>query len=228
MKNAPDMDNADSRRRTLLKLLAGGVGVAALLRKAGAQTQMARNPGLYLVQGDVRVNGKPAKAGELVRGSDAVTTGRGALAVFSIGEDAFLMRENSRANFTGQDLVLDAVRLVTGKLLSVFVTGHAVKLETPTAVIGIRGTGAYMEAERARTYFCLCYGSAEIASANGSMRDSYSTTHHESPRYIYNDGRRNAIASASVINHTDSELIMLESLVGRTPPAAFMDSPYRY
>ena len=216
------------RRRTLLRLLAGGASLATLLREAGAQTQTAKTPGLYLVQGDVRVNGKPAKAGELVRGGDAVTTGRGALAVFSVGQDAFLVRENSRANFAGQDLVLDAVRLVTGKLLRVFVTGHAVKMETPTAIIGIRGTGAYMEAEAARTYFCLCYGSAEIASANGSMRDSYTTTHHESPRYIYNDGRRNAIVSAGVINHTDSELIMLESLVGRTPPPGFMDSPYRY
>lgn len=225
------MNNTSSlfgRRRTLLTLLAGGASVAALLRAAGAQTQMAKTPGLYLVQGDVRVNGKPAKAGELVRGGDAVTTGRGALAVFSIGQDAFLMRESSRANFAGQALVLNAVRLVTGKLLSVFVTGHSVRLETPTAVIGIRGTGAYLEAEPARTYFCLCYGSAEIASANGSMRDSYTTTHHESPRYIYNDGRRNAIASAGVINHTDSELIMLESLVGRTPPPAFMESQYRY
>ncbi len=225
MKTIPD---TDTRRRMLLKLLAGGASMAVLLREAGAQTQMAKTPGLYLVQGDVRVNGKPAKAGELVRGGDAVTTGRGALAVFSVGQDAFLVRENSRANFAGQDLVLDAVRLVTGKLLSVFVTGHAVKMETPTAIIGIRGTGAYMEAEAARTYFCLCYGSAEIASANGSMRDSYTTTHHESPRYIYNDGRRNAIVSAGVINHTDSELIMLESLVGRTPPPGFMDSPYRY
>ena len=60
------------------------------------------------------------------------------------------------------------------------------------------------------------------------MRATYTTTHHESPRYIYNDGRKNAIASAAVVNHTDSELIMLESLVGRTPPPAFMDSPYRY
>jgi len=216
------------RRSTLLRLLAGGAGLAALLREAGAQTRVAKTPGLVQVQGDVRINGKPAKAGELVRGGDAVTTGRGALAVFSIGENAFLVRENTRANFAGQDLVLDAVRLITGKLLGVFATGRGVKLETPTAIIGIRGTGAYLESEPARTYFCLCYGSAEIASANGSMRDSYTTTHHESPRYIYNDGRPNAIASAAVINHTDSELIMLESLVGRTPPPTFMDSPYRY
>ena len=217
-----------ARRRALLGLLAGGASLAGLLRHTGAQAQIAKNPGLYLVQGDVRVNGKPVKPGELVRAGDAVSTGRGALAVFSIGEDAFLMRANSRASFAGKDLVVDALRLVTGKLLGVFMNGKGVKVGTPTATIGIRGTGAYLESERARTYFCLCYGTADIASANGTMRDSYSTTHHESPRYIYNDGRKNAIAPAGVINHTDSELIMLESLVGRTPPSGFMASPDRY
>jgi hypothetical protein len=31
-----------------------------------------------------------------------------------------------------------------------------------------------------------------------------------------------------VSNHTDAELILLESLVGRTPPSTFMDSPFKY
>jgi hypothetical protein len=62
----------------------------------------------------------------------------------------------------------------------------------------------------------------------GGARDSYSTRHHESPRYIYGDGRRRSIVRANVANHTDSELIMLESLVGRTPPPTFMDGPFRY
>jgi hypothetical protein len=31
-----------------------------------------------------------------------------------------------------------------------------------------------------------------------------------------------------VSNHTDAELILLESLVGRAPPPSFMQSPFRY
>ena len=85
-----------------------------------------------------------------------------------------------------------------------------------------------MEAETARTYFCLCYGTAEVAATMGGARESYSTRHHESPRYIYGDGRKRAIVPAGVANHTDSELILLESLVGRSPPQSFMDSPVRY
>jgi hypothetical protein len=62
----------------------------------------------------------------------------------------------------------------------------------------------------------------------GGARESYSTQHHESPRYIYGDGRKRAIVPASVSNHSDAELILLESLVGRTPPQTFMESPFKY
>jgi hypothetical protein len=117
---------------------------------------------------------------------------------------------------------------VTGKLLGVFGSGGERRLVTATATIGIRGTGAYIEAEPTRTYFCLCYGTAEVAATLGGARESYTTRHHESPRYIYGDKRSRAIVPASVANHTDSELIMLESLVGRSPPNTFMDSGGRY
>ena len=87
--------------------------------------------------------------------------------------------------------------------------------------------GAYLEAEPQRSYFCLCYGSAEIATADGATRDAYNTRHHESPRYIYSDRREQPIVPANVANHNDAELIMLETLVGHTPPREFMNSTYR-
>lgn len=176
----------------------------------------------------MRLNGTVIEPGTLIRAGDTVATGTGALAVFVVGQDAFLMRDSSRVEFPGRELALDVVRLVTGKLLGVFAAGAGKRLETPAATIGIRGTGAYLEAEEQRTYFCLCYGSAEIATAGGEARDAYQTTHHESPRYIYGDRRDQPIVPASVTNHTDAELVMLEALVGRVPPQAFMDSPNRY
>jgi hypothetical protein len=210
------------RRRALLAL-AAAIGTPAALRLALAQgpAQGVRN-----VKGQVRVNGLPVAVGSLVRPGDTVEVGKGALVAFVVDQDAFLMRSNSRAEFAGGG-VLAAVRLVTGGLLSVFGGGRH-RLTTATATIGIRGTGAYMEAELERTYFCLCYGTAEVEAARGGARESYSTTHHESPKYIYGDGRKDAIVRASVSNHTDAELILLESLVGRTPPQTFMDSPFRY
>ena len=138
------------------------------------------------------------------------------------------MRQNSRAELMGSGALVSVLQLVAGKLLGVFGGGAERRLVTATATIGIRGTGAYIEAEARRTYFCLCYGTAEVSAIVGGARDSYSTRHHESPRYIYGDGRKRSIVRANVANHTDSELILLESLVGRTPPPTFMESPFRY
>ena len=120
---------------------------------------------------------------------------------------------------------VDLLRLTTGRLLGVFGKGGDRRIITPSAAIGIRGTGAYIESEQDRSYFCLCYGSAEIASTDGAARDAYSTRHHDSPRYIYGDGRANAIVPASVANHTDEELIMLEALTGRLAPQSVMEGP---
>jgi len=212
------------RRRALLALAA--IGLPAALRSALAQSSAKQ--GVRTVQGDMRINGKPAEAGTLVRPGDAIALADGAAATFVVGQDAFLMRGNSRAELIGSGLLVSAVQLVTGKLLGVFGSGGERRLVTATASIGIRGTGAYMEAEPLRTYFCLCYGTAEVAATIGGGRESYSTRHHESPRYIYGDGRNRAIVPASVANHTDSELILLESLVGRSPPQSFMESPVRY
>ena len=217
------MDIDRARRHALLALLGAGI-LPGALRSALAQAKQ----GVRTVQGELIVNGKPAEPGTPVRPGDAIATGKSAYATFVVGQDAFLVREASRAELIGSGLLVSALRLVTGKLLGVFAGGGERRLVTATATIGIRGTGAYIEAEPTRTYFCLCYGTADVAATMSGARESYSTRHHESPRYIYGDKRPRAIAPASVSNHTDSELILLESLVGRSPPQSFMESPVRY
>jgi hypothetical protein len=214
-----------ARRRALLALTAG-ISLPTALRQALAQTSAKQ--GVRTAQGEVTINGKPAEPGTLVRPGDTIALGNGALVTFAVGQDAFLMRENSRAELMGGGVLVSALQLVTGKLLGVFGSGGERRLVTATASIGIRGTGAYVEAESRRTYFCLCYGTADVAATMGGAREYYSTRHHESPRYIYGDGRKPAIVPASVANHTDSELILLESLVGRSPPQSFIESPVRY
>jgi hypothetical protein len=212
------------QRRHALLALAAAIGAPAALRLALAQTSAQ---GVRSAVGDVRVNGKPARPGDPVRPGDNVVVGKEALATFVVGQDAFLMRSSSHADLMGSGTAVAAVQLLTGALLSVFGGGEH-RLSTATATVGIRGTGAYMEAEPQRTYFCLCYGRAEAGPSGSALREAYTTTHHESPKYIYGDGRKDAIVRASVSNHTDAELILLESLVGREPPPGFMGSPFRY
>ncbi len=195
-------------RRNLLK------GAAALLVVRDVLAQGRVEKGIYRIRGDVRVNGEPAKEGGQVRAGDTVTSGADGEMVFVINRDAMLVRRNSNIA-----LLADGLRAVTGAVLSVFASGQPKQIRTGTAVIGIRGTGVYVEAEPQRSYVCTCYGESSLEPiGDPASRETVRTSHHDQPRYIMATGAPQMIMRAPVINHTDAELILLESLVGRQPP----------
>jgi len=174
-------------------------------------------PGIRSMKGMVTVDGKPAAVGQQIRPGQKVVTDAGSEAIFVIGNDAFLQRESSEFAFDANAGVV-VLRYITGKVLSVFGKGRKT-LDTPTATIGIRGTACYIEAEPERTYFCLCYGDAVVRPKRSPrLRKSLRTRHHESPLYIGGGSDADVYSRASVANHVDAELIMLEELVGRVPP----------
>jgi hypothetical protein len=177
--------------------------------------------GIHRVRGEVLVNGAPARAGMELRAGDLIVTGRPAELLFVTDRDAFLVRDGARVELDGQagQLVVTGLRVVTGAVLSVFAPGTPKQIRTPTATVGIRGTGVYVEIEVGRTYVCTCYGTADLAATADPQRyrETVTTRHHDEPRYVYAGGDQ-VLANAPVINHTDDELRMLEQLVGRTPP----------
>lgn len=143
-------------RRNILKGLAAtsllaGAGVAGLIREALANGNKPLRAGMHKVTGKVTVNGKPAQPGMAVGAGDTIITGAGGEAIYVIGQDAYLQREKSTVSFAAgvAGAAVGVMRVLTGKILSVFGKGDK-KLETPTATIGIRGTGCYIEAEENR------------------------------------------------------------------------------
>jgi hypothetical protein len=213
------------RRAALRKLALTGAlgtgGMLALLREA-----LAANPdsGMHSVTGEVTIDGQPAVIGQRILPAQTIATQAGSEAVFVIGANAFLLRESSTFRIDRRSGVV-ALRYLSGKILSVFGKGNKTLL-TPNATIGIRGTGCYIEVEPARTYFCLCYGRAVVTPhANAARKLTLHTTHHEHPLYI--GAEPSVIQPATVDNHRDTELIMLEQLVGRLPPFYGKDyAPY--
>jgi hypothetical protein len=215
-----------TRRRTLKALAAAGLlgpaGISGLIRDALAKGEVPLKTGLQKVRGEVLVNHRVATEGQLIKPGDTIVTGRNSEAIYVIGQDAYLQRELSTVSF-GADALQNLMRVVSGKILSVFGKG-AKTIQTSTATIGIRGTGCYIEDEgtgaKARTYFCLCYGDVDLTpKAAPKEAESYTCIHHDKPMYIYNDpGMLKMMAPATVINHTDAELTILEALVGRVPP----------
>jgi hypothetical protein len=209
-------------RRDWLKGTAG----LLLVREALAAGRLEK--GVYRVKGDVRINGAPAVVGMDVKAGDVVTTGRAAELVFVINRDAMMVRAGARVEVAGRAgaLVDAGLRIVTGAVLSVFQPGKPKMINTPTATIGIRGTGIYVEALPGETYVCTCYGVADLAAVDDpAAHETVRTEHHDQPRFVMAHGAPQMIMKAPVINHTDAELILLESLVGRVP--AFYHASYK-
>jgi hypothetical protein len=233
----------DPRREFLVKALTAGAFMACgtyglLIPTAKASIfgkvprQVPEGKSFFTIEGDVRVNGQAATENTLVKTSDTVQTGAKSQAVFVVGKDAFILRSNSELRLSGTGSLLTNMRLITGKILSVFGKRgpHETKLSmvSPTATIGIRGTGVYMESEPDLTYLCTCYGVTSMTSTEDpSSQETIASKHHDAPRYITaqgDSGKR--IRSAPVINHEDIELLLIEELVGRSPPFSVSDSGY--
>lgn len=209
-----------SRRRVLRYLATAGAavpgGLSAWMSSALAAGTLGGVEGVARLEGSATVNGKPAKVGTPVRPGDRIATAKGSQAVIVVGSDAFLLRSDTTIETKGGSGVATAITVVNGKLLSVF-GKKPMSIQAGPAAIGIRGTGAYLEVEEKRVYFCLCYGEAVIDGKNMPSK-TVKTEHHESPLWLYDDGTALKAEPGPFLNHTDDELILLEGLVGREPP----------
>jgi hypothetical protein len=222
----------DPRRAFLLKALAAGLLATGGIPGASAQLfgrrpqKLPAGQSIYETTGAVTVNGRAATAATRIGAGDRIETAKGAQLIFVVGADAFIMRENTRLELAGKGAVVGTMRLTTGALLSVFGRG-AKRLTTPTATIGIRGTGLYVESDPDRSYVCNCYGTIDIAAADDpSLTERIASKHHDAPRYVLKPGAARRIRPAPFISHTDLELTLIESLVGRTPPFSLFDEGY--
>lgn len=223
-----------ARRELLLKLAAAGAlgagGILGLVRDALSAGSLPATPGFRHIKGPVGVDNTRASIGLNIKPGQSVMTGEGGEAVYIIGPDAFLQREKTKITFE-ENAGVQVMRVITGKVLSVFGKSRdkgarSLQLVTPTATIGIRGTGCYIEAGEASTYFCLCYGEAEVTpKGDPTQKELIKTQHHDHPITIGATGSK-MMAPATVINHTDAELTMLENAVGRWPP--FQSGGNRY
>jgi hypothetical protein len=229
----------DPRRRTLIRMLAAGffTGISTEASEALAQilgsppSKLPAGRSIYRVTGDVQVDGKPATLETKVGGGSTIKTGDNSEVVYAVGQSAYIARAKTEIVIQSpatDSAIVSGLRLIAGKILSVFPSGRPVQLQTRVASIGIRGTGVYMEADPEQTYFCTCYGVADVAATNDpESKETVAATHHDRPLYVLgNEPKGKNIRNAPFINHTDQELMLIETLVGRQPPFVFPKSDY--
>ncbi|MBF0178894.1 MAG: hypothetical protein HQM03_02580 [Magnetococcales bacterium] len=172
---------------------------------------------IHQLEGALTVDERPAGPETIIRpGQTVATSGQGRVTVV-MGEDAFLIGPNTRVSFQPADarrpMSSTGFTLHSGRILSVFGPGPK-NLKVPTATIGIRGTGIFLQAEPERDYLCLCYGRIDIRMhANPEEVIPLESRHHAS-RHLSGSS---APVKAPMLNHTDEELYLLESLVNRRP-----------
>jgi len=232
-------DFADSRRAFLLRALSSGALVGGLGWNSqllagwfgGVPGKMPEGKSIFDMRGDVRVNGVPANYDTRIGARDRITTGEGSYVITAVGQTAFILREKSALEMSGKELFVRSMKLVSGALLGVFGKRREqdeLRLSTPIATIGIRGTGVYSESDPDKSYICTCYGTTDIGSAlNPQAATRVTATHHDAAKYVLRDADAGQlIVPAPFKNHTDLELMTIEALVGRKVPFNLQDDRY--
>ena len=227
MNSISDVD--ETRRQFLLYLLSAGAfasipGCSSTVQSTpGIPTELPPGRSIFELDGDVRVNNKPATLRTLIRLGDIVETGENSYVIFAVNKDAFILRSSGAMSFPkpapSPTVTPTAFTLDKGKALSVLAS-RKTRIATPNAVVGIRGTGVYLETQPDLSYVCTCYGVADLSPADDpGITETIEATHHDEPRYILADkNAANRIQPAQFVNHDDQELLLIETLVGRTPP----------
>ena len=168
------------------------------------------------LSGRVYINKQLARIDSMVRPGDLVTTSHNGRIAFSIGADAFLVKQRSSLQVGSRDNpVIDLLQLLTGKLLSVFGKGAQRNIVTANATIGIRGTGCFLNVSPSSLYYCNCYGETTLRS--GDITETFKATHHNAHQIDFKGGKMMGMQVMEVLDHTDEELRQLESYVGRIP-----------
>lgn len=190
---------------------------AAWTALGGASTVQAQSrSNVVQFMGDALVNGNRLQPQQTVQTGDQIVTGPNSMLIFTLGNSAFHVRQNS-ALVVERGATLSTVsllRLLSGAVASVWGRGSSRQIVTPTLTAGIRGTGVYTEIfanQGGRSYFCNCYGTVAISA--GADRVTSRSEYHQAYWGEVNPKAGRSLTPAQAINHTDEELEYLARLV---------------
>lgn len=179
---------------------------------------LAASSVIHELQGSVTVNKKPLTRASSIKNGDEIIVSKDGKLVFSIGDDAFLVRGGSTLQVYAEEnsVLVSALRLVNGAMLGVYGKRKSTtRIYTATATIGIRGTAVYVAVSPQKLYTCTCYGHTDLMVGLDSA--DVIATHHNA--HVVTTGKNGGaqMKAFEVIDHNDDELRMLEALVGRKP-----------
>jgi hypothetical protein len=173
---------------------------------------------IFDIQSPVLVNGKIATTDTPIHfGDDIITGSRGRISirlagnVYRVGTSSHLKLPETTKNFT--------LNFFFGSILAVFRHDTRKTVRTRTAVLGVRGTGLFLNIDKQQTYLCTCYGDVEFQDQEN--KNNIRHIHSEYHNIIALNHESRTFTSESMKGHQTSDLFELESEVERAPPATF-------
>ncbi len=196
-------------------LMAAIAGGAVLAQAASVKASVQ-----YL-DGNVKINGKPAEIGQALGAKFSVETGPGsACDVVFGGRNSFRVSQNA---FVTVDFSKRApeFELRKGGLTSVLKKLDAIagqdsyRVRTPTAIAGVRGTSFCIWADETSTYVCACNGTVRTLDAKGGHELGLTAAHHTARIYSVANGTT-SVAEAGVLHHDDALVQAVANEIGYT------------
>jgi hypothetical protein len=199
---------------TVLALLAvWGVAAARAAGGGEAGPAPAGPPPVVYLEGEVMLDGQQAVLGQKVPPGATLQTGaRSYCEIVFGGKNIFRVQEQTLALFDVQagrgaiDLRQGALAAVFYKLQRLGGGEEAVRLITPTAVAGVRGTVFFVMVESpTRTYVCTCNGTLRLADVLQDKRLQVSSSIHKAYRFS-REGGRTEVRSAPLLYHDSATM----------------------
>jgi hypothetical protein len=197
------------------RAIAGGVGEAGPVNQRGV---------IEYLEGEVRLNGEEAVIGQVVPPGAVIETAESSYCeVVFAGQNIFRIEARSVARIEIAER-RGTIALEQGALAAVFQkiqrldASGGFRLETPTAVAGIRGTAFYIRIEDPNnTYICTCNGSTRLADRAESFRRYVKSDHHKALRFS-REGEQIRASSAPLLYHDNPYMDALAARIGSRIP----------
>ena len=175
---------------------------------------------IFDLQGAVLVNGKIAEKDTTITFGDEIITGGHSR--IGLRLDGNVYRLGSRSHLTLPEGTTNITfNFIFGSLLAVFRHDSHKTIHTTTGVLGVRGTGAYLQVGSEETYLCTCYGDIDFMDNENVQNAAHiHALYHNAITFTHSS--RAFGLNQPLLGHVSEDMQALEAQADRNCPLSFV------
>lgn len=201
------------------------VAIALVLFACCGAALAADKASIIYVDGEVTMNGSPATVGDDVQPGATIKTGSDGLCEVVFNRKNIIHITSSTILTFDREVLSRGATLRGGAIAMVlrnlgpFARNPGelrFRIQTSTAVAGVRGTCFFVKVEDDNdTYICCCNGSLHIAGPSGEFTKNIAGSHHREVRVTRSDAGL-SVSAAPLLYHTDADVEAIAAKIGET------------